>query len=255
VGVILKAKDITKNFGGLEALSGFDLEVKEGEIVGIIGPNGAGKTTLFNLLTGYLSPTRGRIIFNDQDITNLRPDEIARKGLVRTFQATSIFKSITVLENIVIAHHLFMKAGFWSFLFNFQSYRAKERQAEERSNSILEYMGLAAVKDELAENLPHGYQRALGIAIAAAAEPKLLLLDEPATGMNQMEIDELMNSIRGLREKGMTLMIVEHDMRAIMGISDRIVVLDFGQRIAEGLPEEIQRNEKVIKAYLGTEEG
>ena len=254
MGVILRIREVSKNFGGLQALSGLDLEVNEKEIVGIIGPNGAGKTTFFNLISGYLSPTKGRIIFNDRDITSLRPDEIAKKGLVRTFQGTSILKNITVLENIIVAHQLLFRNGFWSSLFNTFAYRTEEKEVERRSISILEYMGLAAVKDELAENLPHGHQRALGVAIAAAADPKLLLLDEPATGMNQMEIDGLMDSIRGLREKGITLMIVEHDMRAIMGISDRIVVLDFGQKIAEGSPEEIQRNEKVIKAYLGSEE-
>jgi len=253
---LLGLKGIIKDFGGVRAIDQFNLEVQEGEILGLIGPNGAGKTTLFNVITGFHKPTSGRVIFKGEDITGLKPNQIAQKGLVRTFQATTLFRENTVLENMSLGFHLEQRLNFWEELLKTSRQRRKRKEIQEQSLSILNFMKLEPFKDHLAKNLPYGHQRALGVSIALATNPELLLLDEPVCGMNVEETEFMMSHIQRLREeKKVTLIIVEHDMRVAMGLSDRIAVLNYGKKIAEGPPSEIQENKMVIEAYLGAEEG
>lgn len=244
-------RKVSKHFGGLAALSDVDLEVYAGEIVGLIGPNGAGKTTLFNVVTGTYRPTEGTVVFQGEDITGLKPSAIAAKGLVRTFQATSVFKNLTVLDNVIVSCHLRAKAGFWAALTNSRSNRRDEDNFSCNAMDIIKYLHLDNVKDQQAKNLPHGYQRVLGISMALAANPQLLLLDEPATGLNPQESTDMIRLIKEIRDRGITILLVEHDMSVVMSCCARIVVLNFGEKIAEGSPEEIQSNEKVIETYLG----
>lgn len=251
---LLEIQGLTKVFGGLTAVNKLDLTVSQGEIVGLIGPNGAGKTTFFNLISGVLKPTRGKIFYKGKNITGLKTDRIASRGIVRTFQATSVFPEMTVFENLAVAHHLQAKASFMGAIFDSPAAREDNRDIEQKTMSILDYMGLIPFKDELAKNLPHGHLRLLGIALALAANPELLLLDEPITGMNPEEVTTVMGKIEGLWEKGITLVVVEHNMKALMKLGRRIVVMNFGRKIAEGTPEAIQHNKEVIEAYLGTEE-
>jgi len=251
---LLEVKGITKHFGGLVAVSDLEFNVYKGEILGLIGPNGAGKTTVFNLLSGVHKPTKGKVVFKGENITGLKPNKVASKGVVRTFQATNLFQEMTALENVLVAHHIRIRTGFCRALFSTPFARRDGKAIEQRGAEILESMGLEHAKDELAKNLPHGHQRALGISMALAADPELLLLDEPVTGMNPEETMTMMKMIKEIRDRGKTLLVVEHDMRAIMGMSDRIIVLNFGRKIAEGLPEEIRKNRDVLEAYLGSGE-
>lgn len=248
---ILELVSLRKEFGGLVATNDVNLGIEEGEIRGLIGPNGSGKTTLFNLITGFIRPTRGKVIWQGHDIAGQSPDTIAKKGLVRSFQLTTVFKEITALQNVVIARHLHNKASILGQIFGRTNAREKEKAVEEKAISLLETMGIGDVKDEISGELPHGYQRALGIAITLATEPKLLLLDEPVTGMNPIETRDMMERIKMLRDSGITILLVEHDMKAVMTTCEKITVLNFGEKIAEGSPEEVSKNREVIKAYLG----
>lgn len=249
---LLELKGVTKYFGGLAAVSDFDMDVNEGEIRALIGPNGAGKTTVYNLITGFYPVTQGKITYNGEEVTGLKPHQIAKKGLVRTFQATNIlFADHTVLQGMMVARHL--HAGM-NFATKFLGTAWKiEAENEKKCLEILDSLGLTSSKNELALNLPHGYQRALGVALAMATEPKLLMLDEPVTGMNPTETEHFMGLIRKVRDRGVTVLLVEHDMKAVMGISDQITVLSFGKKLAEGTPKEVQTNKEVIEAYLGAE--
>jgi branched-chain amino acid transport system ATP-binding protein len=248
---LLSAQKLSKNFEGLTALYNLDVDVVEGEILGVIGPNGAGKTTLFNLITGFLRPSKGRIIFRGNDITGLRADRIARLGLARTFQACVLYSEATCFENVLMGFHMLYRQPRWKAFFHTRAARTEEHQARDKALELLEFMGLQHANDELACNLPHGEQRILGICIALATTPRLLLLDEPATGMNAQEAAVLVTKIRQIREGGITVVLVEHNVKAVMDLCDRIMVLSNGQKIAAGAPEQIQNNEKVLEAYLG----
>jgi branched-chain amino acid transport system ATP-binding protein len=248
---ILDVQELTKRFGGLTAVNSVSFSVKEGVILSVIGPNGAGKSTLFKLICSFVTPTSGRVKFNGQTITGRPPHEVARLGVVRTFQETTIFKEMTALQNVIVAHQLRSRATSLGIYFSSVAARADELRFRLSASEILDYLGLGAVKQMVARNLPHGHLRALGIAVAMAAEPKVLLLDEPFAGMNVEETEAAVRLVRGIRERGVTVVLVEHDMSAVMRISDKIVVLNFGTKIAEGTPSEIQQNEAVIGAYLG----
>ncbi len=253
---LLEVYGLIKYFGGLIAVSDLDFVVEKRTILGIIGPNGAGKTTLYNLITGVFRPTGGKVIFNGEDITGLSTHRIASKGLVRTFQTTNLFHEMTALQNVLLAHHLFRKSGDIAQFFATPGFQGEDRRVKKRAMEILDYLGLGAHKDEMAKNLPHGNQKVLGMALAMAVSPKLMLLDEPMTGMDETETTAMMNLIKRVRdEMGMTIVVVEHDMKVIMGLSEHIIVLNFGKKIAEGPPREVTRNRAVIEAYLGTEEG
>lgn len=248
---MLEIRGLTKYFGGLSAVNNLDMTVNQGEIVGLIGPNGAGKTTVFNLITGFIRPTKGQIIFEQSDITGQPTHSIADKGIVRTFQLNAFLQDMTVLQNALVSCHLHPKVGVWEAILNIPGYRKKEQYACNHAMDILQFLGLDSVKDELAQNLPHGHQRLLGIAMALSANPKLLLLDEPLAGMNAAEVRESLTFVNKIRSAGTTVLLVEHNMRAVMELCDKIVVINFGCKIAEGLPEEIRRNKDVIESYLG----
>ena len=249
---ILEVKGLSKYFGGLAALNDINLTIQEGEIRGIIGPNGAGKTTLFNVVSGVYRPDSGQIFYmDDKRIDGLATSKIAEMGLVRTFQRTALYQDFTVLKNVTVARHLHAREN----IFGVFAGTVKKLEAEnvEKASEIVDFMGLGPLKNELAANLPHGHQRALGVAIALASEPKVLLLDEPLTGMTPTEKADMIDLIRKVHQQGITILIVEHDMKSVMELCDYISVLDFGKLLVEGIPAEIQNDETVINAYLGTE--
>jgi branched-chain amino acid transport system ATP-binding protein len=248
---MLEIKGLTRHFGGLVAVNGLDISINQGELVGLIGPNGAGKTTVFNLITGVLRPTSGRIMFNGKDITGQKPHSIAEKGIVRTFQSTSLFPDFTVLQNVTAACHLKPRVRFLEAALHIASSHNKEKIVLSRALEITKFVGLDAVKDVSSQSLPHGHKRILGIAIALAAEPKLLLLDEPLSGMNAEEVANAVVLINSIWQRGTTILLIEHNMRAAMSLCQRLVVLNFGKKIAEGSPVEIRGNTAVIQAYLG----
>lgn len=250
---LLETSGLTKYFGGLAALVDVNLHVDAGEIVALIGPNGAGKTTTFNLLTGFDHPSKGKVIFKGRDITGLKPHKIAGYGLSRTWQQTVLFNGITTLDSVALAYRLHQKPRFFDCLLKMPKSRKDDAAAIEHAEEILEFLGMGSYKNEFPFNLPYGFQRILGVAMTMATKPELMLLDEAVTGMNPVETVTMMDTIRKIRDRGITILLVEHNMKVVMGISERICVLDFGRKIAEGKPVEISKNKDVIKAYLGVD--
>jgi branched-chain amino acid transport system ATP-binding protein len=251
MALILETKDVCKYFGGLKAVEKVNVTVEKDKIFGIIGPNGAGKTTFFNVLTGSYQLTDGTVIFKGEPITNLPPEKIARLGIVRTFQNIKLFKYMTVLDNVKIGFHTQTKSRFWDAVFHTPTYKKDEQLASEKGMAVLQRVGLADMALEYASNLPYGTQRRLEIARALATNPDLLLLDEPAAGMNPAETADLIKFIKQLNNEGLTIIVIEHDMKLIMNVCHRIAVLNHGEKICEGAPSEVQCNQNVIEAYLG----
>ena len=251
---LLQTTNIVKRFGGLTAVNKMNLTLEKGQITSIIGPNGAGKTTFFNTLTGIYTPEEGAIDFNGHTLIGLRPDQIAERGVARTFQNIRLFGSMTVIENIIVGMHTQLKQSSVDVLFRTKNFHKEEAEAEQKAKDLMEYVGLKNVGNELARNLAYGGQRRIEIARALAANPTLLLLDEPTAGMNPNETEEAIKLFRRIRDdRGVTVLLIEHDMRVVMNISEYISVMDYGEKIAEGTPAEIRSNQRVIEAYLGRE--
>lgn len=247
----LNISNVSKSFGGVSANRKISLAIRENEIVSIIGPNGAGKTTLFNLITGVVHPDSGSVSFAGAEITQLATPEIARLGLIRTFQQTKIFRDLTVVEAVMIGHHLHDKTNLWGAFMSSRAARRQKARKREKALEILDFIGMVDRRHLITQNLAYGEQKLLNIAIALAAEPKLILLDEPAAGMNPKELIRMLDTIRNIKETGMTVGLVEHNMRLVMNISERVFVLNYGELIAEGQPEQIRENPRVIEVYLG----
>ena len=248
---LLEVVNLSKHFGNLLAVDDISFTIEEGEKRGLSGPNGAGKTTLFSLISGFLQPTKGKILWKGEDLGGMLPNVVVKKGIGRTFQLTTLFKELTALQNVVIGCHLHTGTGLWQQFLRTGRTRKREKEIEEKAIGLLETLGIADVKDRFAGDLPHGHQRILGLAVALATEPKLLMLDEPVTGMNPTETATTMEVIGRLRDRGITIFLVEHDMKAVMSTCDKVTVMCFGKRIAEGCPEEVCNDEAVIEAYLG----
>ncbi len=249
---LLEIANMTKTFGGLKAISDVTFSLEKGRIVSIIGPNGAGKTTFFNTLTGIYKPDGGTINFNGRSLVGLRPDQIAARGIARTFQNIRLFPDMTVIENILVGMHIHFKQSPLQTLFRLPGFKREEAEAEKKAAQLMQYVGLKRVENELAKNLPYGAQRRLEIARALAADPLLLLLDEPAAGMNPQETEDIVRLFREIKsDMGITILLIEHDMRVVMNISEDICVMDYGEKIAQGSPQEIRADKRVIEAYLG----
>jgi branched-chain amino acid transport system ATP-binding protein len=250
---LLELRGLGKNFGSNVAVSAIDMRIEDGEIRGLIGPNGSGKTTVFNVISGFLKPTRGTVTWQGQDITSLPPHAVTRMGLVRTFQLTALFREMTVLQNVIMSCHLHTDISLWQQFWRSAETRRKEREIAEKAMTLLEGMGIADRKDEIAGELPHGHQAALGIVNALATDPKMIMLDEPVGGMSPAETSETMERIKTLRDGGITVFLVEHDMRAVMTACDKITCINFGIKIAEGTAQEVCTHPEVLEAYLGEE--